>query len=113
MFEPFPDNYVWNLSAGIALAAGGLIGEVDRACRPLRDLKTADEDEATHAFFQSWCAVADGLEPQSELDALTVRTSGGDVPSACNPHAHGRLRGTKRCHGCGRTRNEIAIDGDR
>lgn len=56
---------------------------------------------------------ADGLEPQSELDALTVRTSGGDVPSACNPHAHGRLRGTKRCHGCGRTRNEIAIDGDR
>lgn len=56
---------------------------------------------------------SDGLEPQSELDALTVRTSGGDVPNACNPHAHGRLRGTKRCHGCGRTRNEIAIDGDR
>jgi len=68
MFEPFPDNYVWNLSAGIALAAGGLIGEVDRACRPLRDLKTADEDEATHAFFQSWCAVADGLVELAEAD---------------------------------------------
>jgi dienelactone hydrolase len=68
MFEPFPDNYVWNLSAGIALAAGGLIGEVDRACRPLRDLETVGEDEATHAFFQSWCAVADGLVELAEAD---------------------------------------------
>ena len=34
MFEPFPGKYVWNLSTGIALATGGLIGEVDRACRP-------------------------------------------------------------------------------
>jgi hypothetical protein len=53
----------------------------------------------------------DGLEPQSEIDALAVRTSGGDAPGACNAYAHERLRGKRRCHGCGRTRNEIEIDG--
>ena len=30
----------------------------------------------------------------------------------CTPHRHGKLKGVKRCHGCGRTRNEIEIDGD-
>ena len=61
MFEPFPDKYVWNLSVGIALAVGGLIGEVDRACRLLLGLATDDEDEATRAFFRAWCEVADDL----------------------------------------------------
>jgi len=61
LFEPFPGKYVWNLSVAIALASGGLIGEVDRACRPLYDLPTDNEDEATQAFFRSWCALADGL----------------------------------------------------
>jgi hypothetical protein len=28
----------------------------------------------------------------------------------CSPHRHGKLRGQKRCFGCGRTRNEIEID---
>lgn len=62
MYEPFPDKYVWNLSVGIALVAGGLIGEIDRACRPLRALSDdVGEDEATQAFFREWCALADGL----------------------------------------------------
>ena len=68
MFEPFPGKYVWNLSTGIALATGGLIGEVDRACRPLLGLETDDEDEATQAFFLSWCALADGLAELAEAD---------------------------------------------
>ncbi|GAA0895962.1 alpha/beta hydrolase family protein [Pseudonocardia zijingensis] len=78
MFEPFPDKYVWNLSVGIALAVGGLIGEVDRACRPLRDLPSDDEDEATQAFFRSWCAVADNLVELAEDDEKRHRlTSAG------------------------------------
>lgn len=28
----------------------------------------------------------------------------------CSPHRHGKLKGEKRCHGCGRTRNEVEID---
>ncbi|MFD4675979.1 alpha/beta hydrolase family protein [Lentzea sp. NPDC058450] len=73
MFEPFPGKYVWNLSAGIALAVGGQIGEVDRACRPLRDLGTGSEDEATQAFFESWCALADGLVDLAEEDEKRER----------------------------------------
>ncbi|MFE2719107.1 alpha/beta hydrolase family protein [Streptomyces mirabilis] len=68
MFEPFPDKYVWNLSVGIALAVGGQIGEVDVACRPLRALPEGNEDEATQAFFRSWCAVADNLVELAQED---------------------------------------------
>ncbi|MFE3165440.1 alpha/beta hydrolase family protein [Streptomyces sp. NPDC059224] len=68
MFEPFPDKYVWNLSVGIALAVGGQIGEVDVACQPLRDLPEGREDEATQAFFRSWCSVADTLVGLAQED---------------------------------------------
>lgn len=68
MFEPFDRKYVWNLSVGIALAVGGLIGEVDRACRPLLELPDGDEDAQTTAFFESWCALADNLVALAEDD---------------------------------------------
>ena len=38
MFEYFPDGpYTYNLSVVATLNSGGLIDEVDRACRPIRD----------------------------------------------------------------------------
>jgi dienelactone hydrolase len=74
VYEPFPDKYVWNLSVGIALAVGGLVGEVDRACRPLRESATADEGEATEAFFRSWCALADTLVELAEDDEKRHRS---------------------------------------
>jgi fermentation-respiration switch protein FrsA (DUF1100 family) len=62
MYEPFPGKYVWNLSVGIALAVGGLIGEVDRACRRLQDRPgDGGQDADTQAFFDVWCAMADNL----------------------------------------------------
>lgn len=49
----------------------------------------------------------DGLDlPDTPLDALVPRS----MDSACSRRRHGKLRGEKRCHGCGRTRNEIEID---
>ena len=52
----------------------------------------------------------DGLEhADTPLDALVPRSMDADV-DPCTPHRHGKLRGEKRCHGCGRTRNEIEID---
>ncbi|MEW1737958.1 alpha/beta hydrolase [Nocardia beijingensis] len=78
MFEPFPGNYVWNLSVNIALATGGLIGETDRACRPLMQAEFASEDEATQAFFGSWCELADRLvELADEDEKLGRRHSAG------------------------------------
>ena len=48
MFEYFPGNYVWNLGVVATLNSGGLIDEVDRACRPIRDAASRGED-AWHA----------------------------------------------------------------
>jgi hypothetical protein len=38
---------------------------------------------------------------------LPARTEDVDP---CTPHRHGKLKGSKRCFGCGRTRNEIEIE---
>ena len=47
MFEYFPGNYVWNLGVVAALNSGGLIDEVDRACRPIREAAARGEDAGT------------------------------------------------------------------
>jgi len=74
MFEPFENKYVWNLSVNLALSTGGLIGEVDVANRPLLE-RPADEneDEATEAFFWSWCGMADRLVEIAEEDEAKGR----------------------------------------
>lgn len=47
MFEYFPGNYVWNLGVVATLNSGGTIDEVDRACRPLRELAGQGSDVGT------------------------------------------------------------------
>lgn len=51
----------------------------------------------------------DGLDHDLSLDSLVPRNTDADV-DPCSRHRHGKLKDEKRCHGCGRTRNEIAID---
>ncbi|MFM2281598.1 MAG: hypothetical protein RLZZ444_3829, partial [Pseudomonadota bacterium] len=58
MFEPFPGNYVWNLSTNLALMCGGNYGELDEACRPIREAASRGEDAGTALFFDSWVNVA-------------------------------------------------------
>lgn len=79
MFEPFPRQYVWNLSVNLALSVGGHIGEIDRACRPLLvPGDTEDEDAQTQRFFESWCGLADRLvELAGEDEASGRRRSAG------------------------------------
>lgn len=51
---------------------------------------------------------ADGLDPaEDSLESLIPRGTG---VGPCSAYQHGKLRGEKRCHGCGRTRNEVEID---
>ena len=38
MFEYFPNNYPWSLAVMGALSRGGMISEVDDACRSLREI---------------------------------------------------------------------------
>ncbi|GLY81975.1 alpha/beta hydrolase family protein [Actinoallomurus iriomotensis] len=66
MFEYFPGNYVWNLSVVATLNSGGLIDEVDRACRPIKELAARGEDVGTPALLRAWTALTDQLVAQAE-----------------------------------------------
>ncbi|HUD92960.1 alpha/beta hydrolase family protein [Sphingobium sp.] len=59
MYEPFPGNYVWNLSVNICLNMGGVMGEIDPANDEVRAVSTADPDQGTEAFFSAWGKLAD------------------------------------------------------
>lgn len=47
-----------------------------------------------------------GSEARDDL-LLPDRT---DDVDPCTEHRHGKLKGSKRCFGCGRTRNEIELE---
>ena len=66
MFEYFPGNYVWNLAVVATINSGGLIDEVDRACRPLRDAAARGEDAGTADFLRVWGELADSLAARAE-----------------------------------------------
>ncbi len=68
MFSYFPGNYVWNLGVVAALNSGGLIDEVDRACRPIRELAAQGSDVGTAEFMAAWTAVVDDLEASARAD---------------------------------------------
>ncbi len=65
MFEYFPGNYIWNLGVVATLNSGGTIDEVDRACRPIRELAQQGSDVGTQEFMVSWRRVADQIEEQA------------------------------------------------
>ncbi|MCZ2826530.1 MULTISPECIES: alpha/beta hydrolase family protein [unclassified Modestobacter] len=67
MFEYFPTGpYTWNLGVVATLNSGGLIDEVDRACRPIKDAANAGEDAGTPDFLRAWRALTDQLAGQAE-----------------------------------------------
>ena len=66
MFEYFPGNYVWNLGVVATLNSGGLIDEVDRACRPIKDAAAQGSDAGTPQFLQAWTRLTDQLVGQAE-----------------------------------------------
>jgi dienelactone hydrolase len=86
MFEYFPGNYVWNLSVVATLNSGGLIDEVDRACRPIKDAAARGEDAGTPDFLRAWTALTDSLVAQAEAaeKAGHARTAGQLYARATN-----------------------------
>lgn len=86
MFEYFPGNYVWNLSVVATLNSGGLIDEVDRACRPIREAAQRGEDAGTAEFLAAWKAVAQQLEVSAAEDLAQGhrRTAGQKLQRAAN-----------------------------
>jgi alpha-beta hydrolase superfamily lysophospholipase len=73
MYEPFPGNYVWNLSINLALCMGGAIGEMEAANTRIRAAAGESEDGGTEAFFSSWCDMADRLRSLGDEDAAADR----------------------------------------
>jgi hypothetical protein len=65
VFGYFPGNYVWNLAVLAALNSGGLIDEVDRACRPIREAAARGEDAGTGDFLVAWTDLTDRLKAQA------------------------------------------------
>lgn len=79
MFQYFPTNYVWSMAAVAALNNGGLIDEVDRACRPVLEASKNGDDAGTELLYASWSDVADRLEASAREDEANGRViSGGD-----------------------------------
>jgi dienelactone hydrolase len=74
MYEPFPGNYVWNLSVNLAICMGGAIGELETANAQIRAAAGESEDGGTEAFFTSWCDMADRLRRLGDEDAAAGRS---------------------------------------
>jgi dienelactone hydrolase len=74
VFEYFPDNYSWSLSAHMAIDMGGQISEVDEVCRPLQAL-AADGELHAEAWFAAWAAMGDRLERLARADEAAGRSS--------------------------------------
>ena len=68
MYEPFPGNYVWNLSVNICLNMGGVMGEIDPANEKVRAVAGTDADKGTEAFFSAWGELADRVRGLAEAD---------------------------------------------
>jgi dienelactone hydrolase len=86
VFEYFPGNYVWNLGVVGTLNSGGLIDEVDRACRPIREAAARGEDAGTADFLRAWTALTGTLVAQAEEaeKAGNLRTAGQLYARATN-----------------------------
>ena len=61
MFEYFPENYPWNLAV-MGAAFVGAIGEIDEACRPLKEASIRNDRFAQQAWYESWKKVAERVE---------------------------------------------------
>ena len=105
MFEYFPGNYVWNLGVVATLNSGGLIDEVDRACRPIRELATQGSDVGTTEFMAAWQAVADQLEEQAkDAEAKGHRRTAGQLYKRASGYLaqSERMQSAKKEHRAGR-----------
>ncbi|MFT4123087.1 MAG: alpha/beta fold hydrolase [Microbacteriaceae bacterium] len=62
----FPTNYVWSMAVVATLNNGGLIDEVDKACRPVLEASRNGDDAGTEELYAAWKAVADRLVALAE-----------------------------------------------
>ena len=79
MFEYFRENYPWSLAVMGALNRGGVIGEVDDACRSLREASLRNDDRAQVEWYESWKKLAERVEglARAHEEAGQLLSAGG------------------------------------
>ncbi len=68
MFEYFADNYTWNYTVLSAMNRGGLISEIDEACRALKEAASRNDASAQEAWFENWKKLAERVEALAAAD---------------------------------------------
>ncbi|GGH33606.1 alpha/beta hydrolase family protein [Microbacterium album] len=76
MYMYFPTNYVWSMSVVACLNNGGLIDDIDKACRPVLEASQHGDDAGTEELYEAWQAVADRLVESAEADLSRGWTRG-------------------------------------
>jgi alpha-beta hydrolase superfamily lysophospholipase len=69
MFQYFPGNYMWSLAVMRAMASGGMLGEIDWACRNLKEaakVGPAGDNEAWHA---AWLRLSEQVDESARSAA--------------------------------------------
>jgi fermentation-respiration switch protein FrsA (DUF1100 family) len=82
MFTYFPNNYMWSAGVNRIIYSGGTIGEVDRACRDLREAAVRRDNEAWH---RAWLELAEQVERRAawELTEGHTRSARETLRRAC------------------------------
>lgn len=68
MFEYFSDNYPWSLAVMLALQCGGVLSDIDDACRELKPIAAGPEDEILPHWQQSWAKLSNRTQALAESD---------------------------------------------
>jgi dienelactone hydrolase len=68
VFEYFPDNYPWSLAVMLALQCGGVLSDIDSACRELKPIAAGPEDQTLSQWQQSWARLSETAEAMAESD---------------------------------------------
>lgn len=66
MFQYFPNNYMWSLAVMRALASGANFGEIDHACRNLREAASVEPDGDVAAWHRAWMRLGEEVERYAE-----------------------------------------------
>jgi alpha-beta hydrolase superfamily lysophospholipase len=69
MFQYFPGNYMWSLAVMRAMASGGMLGEIDWACRNLKDAAKVGPAGDNEAWHREWNKLAEQVQKIADDNA--------------------------------------------
>jgi alpha-beta hydrolase superfamily lysophospholipase len=69
MFQYFPGNYMWSLAVMRAMASGAMLGEIDWACKDLKDAARVGPLGDNEAWHQAWIRLSDQVHAIADSNA--------------------------------------------